>query len=153
MIALFNRKSPSLIQLIGTWRTTFAPLGRVATMHFLKITGALILSLWSLAVLADPASKSKASRTCIPSPPPEIVVGSVNCRSELMTGPIVDQDTCAQFAGWGYISLSYFYTLNPMLDGDCGNLQPKTKYCIAGCEYSKATHVINAHAAKTLMCL
>jgi len=59
--------------------------------------------------------------------------GQVNCRFPGSTPKFVDIDTCARLAARYNITLKKFYMLNPELDAGCGNIEPETDYCVAGC--------------------
>ncbi|PMD31861.1 carbohydrate-binding module family 18 [Hyaloscypha variabilis F] len=58
--------------------------------------------------------------------------GQVNCRYPGGTCDDVDSCTCAQLAHKYQITLKKFFMLNPELDPDCGNIEPRTDYCVAG---------------------
>ncbi len=46
----------------------------------------------------------------------------------------VDSNTCAQLANKYHITLAKFFMLNPELDPDCSNIEPRTDYCVKGCK-------------------
>ncbi|SPO01210.1 uncharacterized protein DNG_03957 [Cephalotrichum gorgonifer] len=58
--------------------------------------------------------------------------GDINCRFGEDTYETVNSGTCAELANMYHITLEKFMMLNPILDADCGNIQPYTEYCVAG---------------------
>ncbi|KAN0116990.1 carbohydrate-binding module family 18 [Hyaloscypha variabilis] len=59
--------------------------------------------------------------------------GQVNCRYTGSTeGLDINYYTCTQLANQYGISIETFFTLNPGLHPDCGNIQPDTDYCVRG---------------------
>jgi hypothetical protein len=65
----------------------------------------------------------------------KVQTGQINCRYPGGTYDDVDSNTCAQLANKYQITLEKFFMLNPELDPDCGNIEPRTDYCVAGCKY------------------
>lgn len=64
-----------------------------------------------------------------------ITAGQVNCRYSGSTeGLDISYYTCMQLANQYGISIETFFTLNPGLHPDCGNIQPDTDYCVRGCK-------------------
>lgn len=68
---------------------------------------------------------------CGPPPPQP---GEINCRWKFKT-EIVDDSSCGKIAELEGITLEKFFFLNPGLMKDCSNIQPNTRYCVAGCKY------------------
>jgi hypothetical protein len=64
-----------------------------------------------------------------------VTAGQVNCR---YTGSTADMDinyyTCTALAVQYGITIETFFTLNPELHPDCGNIQANTDYCVRGCK-------------------
>lgn len=63
--------------------------------------------------------------------------GQINCRYYSKTKSSVNSSTCFNTATRYRITVATFFTLNPSLDLDCSNIQPNTRYCVAGCELEK----------------
>ena len=66
-----------------------------------------------------------------------IAPGSVNCRFTSRTYDDVNYYTCTELAETFGIINELFFVLNPSLQKDCSNIQPNTKYCVAGCEFPR----------------
>lgn len=122
------------------------------------------LTCVSLATAADTCSPwtwtNEAARTAAPAARPEPTVtfvpagshvanmiaavrpvataGELVCRYPGRTNADVNYYTCTQLANKYGITIEKFFMLNPGLDPDCGNIQPNTMYCLAGCKSSAA---------------
>lgn len=60
--------------------------------------------------------------------------GEINCRMDDETNELGGNDACNYLSTrWG-VSLEKLLMLNPMLLGDCENMQLNTKYCVRGCK-------------------
>jgi hypothetical protein len=66
-----------------------------------------------------------------------VTTGEVNCRYSATTGSNVNYYTCTQLADRYGATIDLFFILNPTLEPDCSNIQPKTEYCVDGCEFPK----------------
>lgn len=110
----------------------------------------LFLCIWTVAAQDDcaPATWSKGSisrrqpMALSHGPSPKrilasegILPGQINCRYSARTSSSVNYYTCFQMATRYAISVDLLLQLNPTLDPDCANVEPKTDYCVAGCEY------------------
>ncbi|KAK0105346.1 hypothetical protein ONS96_004740 [Cadophora gregata f. sp. sojae] len=62
----------------------------------------------------------------------QIQAGELNCPYTGVTGIEVDQNTCKKLATEDDITVERFLFLNPEIDPDCGNIQPRTEYCTEG---------------------
>ena len=60
--------------------------------------------------------------------------GEINCRARGDTYEDVNYYTCTDLADTFGIHLEFFFFLNPTLLPDCSNIQPNSKYCVAGCK-------------------
>ncbi|KAK1703501.1 hypothetical protein BDP67DRAFT_549741 [Colletotrichum lupini] len=58
--------------------------------------------------------------------------GEVNCRYWTDTPKDVSYYTCSELAQRYDMPSDLFFTLNPSLDRDCGNIKPQTEYCVSG---------------------
>lgn len=63
-----------------------------------------------------------------------VSTGDVVCRAYGETGQDVNYYTCTEMAKFWWIDVDFFFTLNPTLNKDCGNIQPNTQYCTDGCQ-------------------
>lgn len=72
----------------------------------------------------------------------EIQPGDINCRYSATTSATVNYYTCTQMATKYGITIDVFFTLNPTLELDCSNIQPKTEYCVDGCELPLSQAVV-----------
>ncbi|KAF6838863.1 hypothetical protein CMUS01_04469 [Colletotrichum musicola] len=61
-----------------------------------------------------------------------VSTGDVVCRAYGETGQDVNYYTCMEMAKFWWIDVDFFFTLNPTLNKDCGNIQPNTEYCTDG---------------------
>lgn len=68
--------------------------------------------------------------------------GDINCRYSATTKATVGCCTCAQMATKYGIAVETFFTLNPTLERNCSNIQPKTEYCVAGCKLPLSQDVV-----------
>jgi hypothetical protein len=64
----------------------------------------------------------------------DFTTGSINCRFPGRTYDDVNYYTCSQLAETYHITNELFFLLNPTLHNNCSNIQPNTKYCVAGCK-------------------
>ncbi|KAH9219719.1 hypothetical protein DL95DRAFT_291091, partial [Leptodontidium sp. 2 PMI_412] len=62
----------------------------------------------------------------------QIQPGEINCRYTSITGSQVNYYTCQQLAIEDDITVEMFFFLNPEIHPDCGNIQPRTEYCVEG---------------------
>lgn len=76
--------------------------------------------------------------------------GEINCRSDSEPGGLLGEEACTYLTTWYGITVEKFLKWNPMLLGDCGNIQPNTKYCVAGC---KLSFPVQESSRLVLMCL
>ncbi|KAF1994724.1 carbohydrate-binding module family 18 protein [Amniculicola lignicola CBS 123094] len=58
--------------------------------------------------------------------------GQINCRYWATTKSSVNCCTCTELAEKYGIDVEVIFQLNPEVDTGCGNIQPKTKYCVEG---------------------
>lgn len=50
------------------------------------------------------------------------------------------------------ITVDFFFTLNPTLELDCSNIQPKTEYCVDGCKLPLSQDVVaSARLTRTVI--
>lgn len=102
-------------------------------------TGICKPSTWSATDLGIPKStpavwkRNKKSLSVANIGKPQ--TGQINCRYPGGTYDDVDSSTCAQLANKYQITLEKLFMLNPELDPNCGNIEPRTDYCVAGCKY------------------
>lgn len=68
--------------------------------------------------------------------------GDINCRYSATTSATVNYYTCTQTATKYGITVDDFFTLNPTLELDCSNIQPKTEYCVDGCKLPLSQDVV-----------
>ena len=64
----------------------------------------------------------------------EVKPGELNCRAWARTYDPVNQHTCKDIYTKYQITSDYFFWLNPTLETDCSNIQPKSRYCYDGCK-------------------
>ena len=82
----------------------------------------------------------------------EIQPGDVNCRYSATTSATVNYYTCTQMATKYGITVDGFFTLNPTLELDCSNIQPKTEYCVDGCKLPLSQDVVaSARLTRTVI--
>jgi hypothetical protein len=62
--------------------------------------------------------------------------GEVNCRNWADTEDKVNYYTCTELSDRFHITTDLFFILNPQIEKDCSNIQPRTEYCVAGCKLS-----------------
>lgn len=60
--------------------------------------------------------------------------GDIVCRYETTTLAEVNYYTCTELALKYSITVEKFFQLNPSVDKNCDTIQPRTNYCVAGCE-------------------
>lgn len=63
----------------------------------------------------------------------EPTAGDPVCRLWTETGKEVNYYTCTQLAERYDIETELFFRLNPEIDENCSNIEPKTEYCVYGC--------------------
>ncbi|OAL54647.1 hypothetical protein IQ07DRAFT_628421 [Pyrenochaeta sp. DS3sAY3a] len=62
----------------------------------------------------------------------DVKPGELNCRAWGYTYNEVNYYTCTEICNMYEITTDYFFSLNPTLETDCSNIQPKSEYCIDG---------------------
>lgn len=65
--------------------------------------------------------------------------GTLVCRLRVNSPKTVNYYTCQQFTDDYNLRVGQFYTLNPILEGDCANIKPNTPYCVRGCKIFLST--------------
>ncbi|KAH6623892.1 hypothetical protein F5144DRAFT_374761 [Chaetomium tenue] len=81
---------------------------------------------------SNPKIPKRPRSTLVTTADKKIQPGDVNCRYSATTGATVNYHTCAQLATKYGTAFDHFFTLNPTLELDCSNIQPKTEYCVDG---------------------
>ncbi|KAI1394610.1 hypothetical protein F4819DRAFT_501693 [Hypoxylon fuscum] len=77
-----------------------------------------------------------------------------DCQPSTCTHDNVNYYTCTQLAERYDITVEMFFTLNPDLDPDCGNILPNTDYCVEGfIEPVRATDGLCGPPNKNATCL
>lgn len=64
----------------------------------------------------------------------DVAPGQIRCRFTTVTGAEVNYYTCARTAQKYGITVEKFFEINPQVTPDCGNIAPRTVYCVDGCE-------------------
>lgn len=102
---------------------TWSNNGKVARLA--EATGTPMISTST----PSPVSNSSGRITIL-----EVNPGELNCRAWGKTYDQVNYYTCTEICNKYQITTGYFFSLNPTLNNDCSNIQPKSKYCIDGCK-------------------
>ena len=69
----------------------------------------------------------------------EVKPGELNCQAWARTHEHVNYYTCTEICDKYQIMTDYFFWLNPTLNTDCSDVQPRSRYCYDGCK-SSVTH-------------
>ncbi|KAK1959916.1 hypothetical protein LY78DRAFT_619323, partial [Colletotrichum sublineola] len=120
-----------------TW-SLYAPSGGLVSL-----TTSLLTFTSAFAAECQPATWSKEGLRATPSPEMTIMSenmiilgtaepGEINCHYASRTGSNVNYYTCTQLAEKYEISVEEFFLINPTLEPDCSNIEPRTEYCVDG---------------------
>lgn len=93
--------------------------------RFAEMTGAPIVS----ESIDSSASKADSRIRIL-----EVKPGELNCRAWARTHDEVNYYTCTEICNKYEITTDYFFSLNPTLETDCSNIQPRSRYCYDGCK-------------------
>lgn len=88
----------------------------------------------SAAVLLEAA---RAEQSLI-EPEDGVQPGDIRCRFPADTYKEVNYYTCTSMALKYGITIKKFFELNPQLNPDCSNIQPRSVYCVDGCKFPRS---------------
>lgn len=91
---------------------------------------------------SNPKTPKHSRSTLVTTADKKIQPGDVNCRYSSTTSATVNYDTCTQMATKYGTAVDHFFMLNPTLELDCSNIQPKTEYCVDGCQLPPSHDVV-----------